>query len=109
MSISQQTVAPPLHLHAGLDVIGSQLLAESRHGTVAVGHLAARHIEHVSTACGFKNPQGIMRMDRTGHTHTPKRSRGLGDDGLDVVLAILDQSFLERKSAEACISIPLDG
>ena len=50
-----------------------------------------------------------MRMDRTGHTHTPKRSRGLGDDGLDVVLAVLDQSFLECKSAEACISIPLDG
>ena len=52
-------------------------------------------------------------MDRTGHTHThthpPKRSRGLGDDGLDVVLAVLDQSFLECKSAEACTSIPLDG
>ena len=48
-------------------------------------------------------------MHCMGHTHPPKRSRGLGDDGLDVVLAILDQSFLECESAEACISIPLDG
>ena len=42
-------------------------------------------------------------------THPTKLSRGLGDDGLDIVLAVLDQSFLQRKSAEACIGIPWDG
>ena len=42
-----EAVAPPLQLRARLDVIGSQLLAESRHGTVAVGHLSGQHLAQV--------------------------------------------------------------
>ena len=42
-----EVVATPLQLRARLDVIGSQLLAESRHGTVAVGHLSGQHLAQV--------------------------------------------------------------